>query len=282
MTGRFYNGLVEARAHEQAYDPEARRRLWDLSESLAGLPDPLGRGRDERDRVAPGRVVARPPRRHAPSRGRAAPRPPASPSRWCSTAALRPPRRRRGRALRLPPRSERGRRRHRGDGGRRPLSGRPDGGHLRLRARAARALVRGRRGGGGVPAPPGRRGAMADPRYRVAFLDWMACAVGERGAGRRGPRRRWAIRWPPATAGHVLDFDDTYLPGLAHLSAPTAPAALRGASSAARWGRCSTPTPPGSRRWGRSRARVTPPCTTAASIPPRPAEAWARPWPPRR
>ena len=28
------------------------------------------------------------------------------------------------------------------------------------------------------------------------------------------------------TAGHVLDFDDTYAPGLAHLSAPTAPAAL--------------------------------------------------------
>lgn len=28
------------------------------------------------------------------------------------------------------------------------------------------------------------------------------------------------------TAGHVLDFDDTYVPGLAHLSAPTAPAAL--------------------------------------------------------
>jgi 2-methylcitrate dehydratase PrpD len=27
-------------------------------------------------------------------------------------------------------------------------------------------------------------------------------------------------------AGHVLDYDDTYLPGLAHLSAPTAPAAL--------------------------------------------------------
>jgi 2-methylcitrate dehydratase PrpD len=38
-----------------------------------------------------------------------------------------------------------------------------------------------------------------------------------------------------AVAGHVLDFDDTYLPGLAHLSAPVAPAALavaaqRGAS----------------------------------------------------
>jgi 2-methylcitrate dehydratase PrpD len=29
-----------------------------------------------------------------------------------------------------------------------------------------------------------------------------------------------------AAAGHVLDFDDTYGPGLAHLSAPTAPAAL--------------------------------------------------------
>ena len=28
------------------------------------------------------------------------------------------------------------------------------------------------------------------------------------------------------TAGHVLDFDDTYLPGIAHLTAPTAPAAL--------------------------------------------------------
>ena len=37
VTGRFYNGLVESRAHDQAYDPEARRRLWDLSESLAGL-----------------------------------------------------------------------------------------------------------------------------------------------------------------------------------------------------------------------------------------------------
>jgi 2-methylcitrate dehydratase PrpD len=37
------------------------------------------------------------------------------------------------------------------------------------------------------------------------------------------------------TAGHVLDFDDAYLPGVAHLSAPTAPVALalaaeRGAS----------------------------------------------------
>jgi NAD(P)-dependent dehydrogenase (short-subunit alcohol dehydrogenase family) len=35
-TGRFFNGLDDARANEQAYDPEARRRLRDLSASLAG------------------------------------------------------------------------------------------------------------------------------------------------------------------------------------------------------------------------------------------------------
>ena len=34
VSGRFFNGLVEAGAHPQAYDPEARRRLWDLSERL--------------------------------------------------------------------------------------------------------------------------------------------------------------------------------------------------------------------------------------------------------
>ncbi len=68
---------------------------------------------------------------------------------------------------------------------------------------------------------------MADPRYRVASLDWMACAVG--GAGERAPRAAAALgdrTAALATAGHVLDYDDTYLPGIAHLSAPTAPAAL--------------------------------------------------------
>jgi 2-methylcitrate dehydratase PrpD len=68
-------------------------------------------------------------------------------------------------------------------------------------------------------------------RYRDAFLDWMACAVGgldhpaaiaANGAG-DGPLERVTAA---GTAGHVLDFDDTYLPGIAHLSAPTAPAAL--------------------------------------------------------
>lgn len=67
--------------------------------------------------------------------------------------------------------------------------------------------------------------------YRAALLDWMACAAG--GAGERAARAaRGAgdglverVAWL-GTAGHVLDFDDTYLPGIAHLSAPTAPAAL--------------------------------------------------------
>jgi 2-methylcitrate dehydratase PrpD len=67
--------------------------------------------------------------------------------------------------------------------------------------------------------------------YRVALIDWLACAA-------RGAREPAAIAARGAAdgllervafagaAGHVLDFDDTYLPGLAHLSAPTAPAAL--------------------------------------------------------
>jgi 2-methylcitrate dehydratase PrpD len=68
---------------------------------------------------------------------------------------------------------------------------------------------------------------MTDPRYRVALLDWLACAAG----GREEPAARAALEIgdrvaSAGTAGHVLDFDDTYLPGIAHLSAPVAPAAL--------------------------------------------------------
>jgi 2-methylcitrate dehydratase PrpD len=70
-----------------------------------------------------------------------------------------------------------------------------------------------------------------DPRYRTAMLDWLACAVG--GAGQRAARAARAAgdgrleRVAAAgTAGHVLDFDDTWAPGLLHLSAATAPAAL--------------------------------------------------------
>ena len=41
VTGRFFNGLREARADPQAYDPAARHRLRDLSEKLTGLaPQP--------------------------------------------------------------------------------------------------------------------------------------------------------------------------------------------------------------------------------------------------
>ena len=35
VSGRFFNGQREARANEQAYDPDARRRLWELSERLS-------------------------------------------------------------------------------------------------------------------------------------------------------------------------------------------------------------------------------------------------------
>jgi 2-methylcitrate dehydratase PrpD len=63
--------------------------------------------------------------------------------------------------------------------------------------------------------------------YGVALLDWLACAA--RGAREPAARAAAALGDRVAfagAAGHVLDFDDTYLPGIAHLSAPTAPAAL--------------------------------------------------------
>ena len=37
VTGVFFNQQVEVRAKDQAYDPAARRRLWDISLKLAGL-----------------------------------------------------------------------------------------------------------------------------------------------------------------------------------------------------------------------------------------------------
>lgn len=36
-SGRYFDGPDPARPHEQAYDAEARRRLWELSEELVGL-----------------------------------------------------------------------------------------------------------------------------------------------------------------------------------------------------------------------------------------------------
>ncbi len=37
VTGRYFEGTRESRAHDQAYDPEASRRLWLISEQLCGL-----------------------------------------------------------------------------------------------------------------------------------------------------------------------------------------------------------------------------------------------------
>lgn len=39
VSGRYFDRLREARAHDQAYDPEARDRLWRLSEELVDAPD---------------------------------------------------------------------------------------------------------------------------------------------------------------------------------------------------------------------------------------------------
>jgi 2-methylcitrate dehydratase PrpD len=69
-----------------------------------------------------------------------------------------------------------------------------------------------------------------DARYRVGLMDWLACAfagreqtaaTAARAAGGDLTDRVIAA----GAAGHVLDFDDTYMPGLAHLTAPVAPAA---------------------------------------------------------
>ena len=70
-----------------------------------------------------------------------------------------------------------------------------------------------------------------DAAYVTAFTDWLACASA--GVGERAAR---AVRASgddlsadvafAATAGHVLDFDDTFSAGVVHVSAATAPAAL--------------------------------------------------------
>jgi 2-methylcitrate dehydratase PrpD len=68
-------------------------------------------------------------------------------------------------------------------------------------------------------------------RYRLAFLDWLACAA----RGFREPAAAAALRaadglpgqvTAAGCAGHVLDYDDTYAAGLVHASAASAPAAL--------------------------------------------------------
>ena len=75
-------------------------------------------------------------------------------------------------------------------------------------------------------------GAVTDAdRYRLAFLDWLACAA----RGRLEPSARAAHTateglagraMAAGCAGHVLDYDDTYAAGIVHASAPVAPVAL--------------------------------------------------------
>ncbi|HLL38505.1 MAG TPA: 3-oxoacyl-ACP reductase, partial [Rubrobacteraceae bacterium] len=44
VTGRYFDGTRTTRANRQAYDAEARKRLWNLSEELCGrLLEPLPR-----------------------------------------------------------------------------------------------------------------------------------------------------------------------------------------------------------------------------------------------
>src|SRR5262245_14417676 len=75
------------------------------------------------------------------------------------------------------------------------------------------------------------RTAPAMSGHAAALLDWLACAYGGRAeraarvARAAGDGLLETVAWL-GTTGHVLDFDDTYLPGMAHLSAPTAPAAV--------------------------------------------------------
>lgn len=41
VSGRYFDGLEEAGAERQAYDPDARARLWTLSEELCGVTAPV-------------------------------------------------------------------------------------------------------------------------------------------------------------------------------------------------------------------------------------------------
>jgi hypothetical protein len=40
VTGKYFERLREAQAHSQAFDPDVRRRLRELSAELVGVPVP--------------------------------------------------------------------------------------------------------------------------------------------------------------------------------------------------------------------------------------------------
>jgi len=101
----------------------------------------------------------------------------------------------------------------------------------RMRSRALGSVVEGRSLRRVVAGAARARGVERRPEYGVAFIDWLACAcagaaeraaVAARAAGDDLP----ATVAFAATAGHVLDYDDTFADGVAHVSAACAPAAL--------------------------------------------------------
>jgi 2-methylcitrate dehydratase PrpD/predicted RNA-binding protein with PIN domain len=100
----------------------------------------------------------------------------------------------------------------------------------RLERRVAGARGEGSAGAVAAATPASQAASASDAGqkpYALALLDWLACAA----RGRTEPAARAAEKLGDpvlhaGAAGHVLDFDDTYLPGIAHLSAPVAPAAL--------------------------------------------------------
>jgi 2-methylcitrate dehydratase PrpD len=70
-----------------------------------------------------------------------------------------------------------------------------------------------------------------DAAYGTAFVDWLACACAGSEARAAGAMRASSDDLLTAVAfagvaGHVLDFDDTFAEGVAHVSAACAPAAL--------------------------------------------------------
>jgi 2-methylcitrate dehydratase PrpD len=80
--------------------------------------------------------------------------------------------------------------------------------------------------GAGTP-----RSVEHQPEYGLAFTDWLACACAGTGepaakAMRAAGEDLIADVAFAATAGHALDFDDTFAAGVAHVSAACAPAAL--------------------------------------------------------
>ena len=123
--------------------------------------------------------------------------------------------------------------------------------------------------------------SMSDPRYSVAMLDWLACAARGRGepAARAARELGDAVAFA-GTAGHVLDFDDTYLPG------HRPPERADGSGRARGGGRARAERRRGARRLrgglrgdGRVwRARAIRRSTTGAGIRPRCAAGSGPPW----